>query len=83
MRKIGMFVLFAVAVASLNVRPVQAFPPFKKEFENLYVKENPATPEETKLKESVTRQPSAAFATPAPRERTRKFAIPTARRSRS
>jgi hypothetical protein len=54
MKKIGMFVLFAVAVASLNVKPVLAFPPFKKEFDNLYVKENPATDAEKSLKEAAT-----------------------------
>ena len=56
MKKVGTLVLCAVAsvtIASWDVKAVHAFPPFKKEFENLYVKENPATPAETALKEAV------------------------------
>ncbi len=56
MKKVGTLVLCAVAVtavASWKVAPVHAFPPFKKEFEKLYVKEEPATPAEKSLKEGV------------------------------
>jgi hypothetical protein len=53
MKKIGMLVLFAVAAvtfANWNVTPAQAFPPFRKEFENLYVKAEPVTEPEKRLK---------------------------------
>ena len=73
MKKIGMFVLFAVAaaVAGRGVAPVHAFPEFKKEFENKYVKEEPATDAEEALKEAAER-PSAASATSI-RRRTRRI----------
>jgi hypothetical protein len=56
MRKVPTLVLFAVtcaAVAGWKVAPVEAFEPFKKEFENLYVKEEPTTDAEKALKEAV------------------------------
>ena len=56
MTKVGTLVLCAVAsvsIASWDVKAVHAFPPFKKEFDNLYIKENPATLQEKSLKEAV------------------------------
>jgi hypothetical protein len=56
MKKVGTLVLCAVAITAVvnwKVAPVQAFPPFKKEFENLYVKAEPATAEEKALKEAA------------------------------
>jgi hypothetical protein len=57
MKKIGILLVVAVAsttVAGWHVTQVQAFPPFKKEFENLYIKENPTTDPEKSLKEAAT-----------------------------
>ncbi len=56
MKKIGLYVLFAVlavTVAGRSAAPVHAFPPFKKEFDNLYIKEAPETDAEKSLKEAA------------------------------
>ena len=56
MKKVGTLVLCAVAFAAvvgLKVASVHAFPEFKKEFDKKYMKEAPATPEETALKQAV------------------------------
>ncbi|HEX4144611.1 MAG TPA: hypothetical protein VHY91_13985 [Pirellulales bacterium] len=54
MKKIGLLILSAVAAVTVadssNVTPVHAFQPFKKEFENLYIKETPATEAARSLK---------------------------------
>lgn len=55
MKNIGTLVLCAVAftaVAGWKVAQVQAFPPFKTEFQNLYVKGEPTTDAEKGLKEA-------------------------------
>jgi hypothetical protein len=57
MKKFGILVLFVVVASTMagwGVSQIQAYPQFKKEFDNLYVKENPVTPEEKSLKEAAT-----------------------------
>jgi hypothetical protein len=56
MRRLGCFLLCAAvmfAVFHAAQRSAMAIPPFKNEFEAVYVKENPATPQETALAEAA------------------------------